>query len=205
MDNPNKMTLGAYYLPGFPTPFMCYLREEPLDPSKENQPPTPMMDRKLLFDLLAQTNVQRFECHGRSIEIDFSPSDDKGPEKFALEGAEEDTVDGELVLWNVSSFGGKAHRMGYEDVSKLSPGDSLLFAYTVKVEDDPENPEFKKFNIEVERTKKDETKDSAMTATMRIGKAFFRRMGSFLMSFGGDMHTGMYDAKPADQPNAPKP
>lgn len=203
MDNPNRLTLGAYDMPGFPEPFYCYLREEAIGPNGEENPPTGMMDRKMLFDFMAQTNIQRFECHGRAVEIEFSPdrkANEDFPQMFALEGNEEDTVNGLLILWNVAQFGGRARRFGYEDMSKLSTDGGKFFSYNVQTQEDPNDREFKTFTFKAVRTKPDDTNDEVMTGSLRMAKACFRRLGAFLGMIGGDMRSGMYDDKPATEP-----
>lgn len=209
MDNPNRLTLGAYDLEGFPTPFYCYIKELPVGPNGEEPAPIAVMDRKMLFDFMAQTNIQRFECHGRAIEIEFSPdkkANEDRPQMFALEGDEEDTVNGTQIVWDVSQFGGKAHRFGYEDMSKLTTDGGKFFSYNIQTQDDPKDREFKTFTFKAVRTKPDDTNDEAMTGSLRMAKACFRRLGAFLGMIGGDMRSGMYDDKPANPDNpAPKP
>jgi hypothetical protein len=195
----DKLTLGAFYLDGMPEPFYTYV-DMAGDPD-----PTPLMDRKMLFDFMGQTNIEKFQMHGRSVEIEFQAKAPEEKDSFALEGDERDTVDGEKIVWDVTPFGGKCHRMGYEDVKLLTPDGTMMFNYNVQRRMTPEDPGFETYNVETVRTMLDETKSTVMTMQIRLLKETRRRMGSFLKSFGGDMFSGLYDEPKSTNDESPKP
>ncbi len=190
--DPDAMTLGALYMEGFEVPFYCYLD------MKGDPDPIPYMDREMLFALMASSNIQRFECHGRDIEIEFTKSPEQGEEitMFALEAGGHPTVDGEKLLWSVEGLGGRAMRIGREEGRLMTPDNTRDFQVVCKRLPDAEDPLFENWSLQMDRNTLDGGKDVPLVMGCRVLRSMRRRVGDFIKGFGGAMRSGMYDDQP---------